>query len=141
VHGLTAESSRDKLTSHFIGVESLLRHHAKKKGLVSLASKIPNDEIFPFLIEPLIEMYGAQAGEAIIKRGREPNPSDAECMDVYCADHNLRRDAVTLRNKSRRHRHSTLHGGQESITESHAKGAQKLIEMVLDNKLSVQEDL
>ena len=116
-------------------MKGTLRRHASAKKLVAIASTVAEDEIFPSLLEPLVEKYGPDAVTSLIDRCKNPNPPDWQCMEKYSADHGLNQKAVKIRSDTRNRRNPFSHGGRDSTTAQDAIGARLLAEMVLDTEL------
>jgi hypothetical protein len=135
LHGLISTNTLDRLTAHYIGVEALLRQHAKDKGLVALASKPANDEEYPALLKPLVEKHGQRAVSALIERGKNPEAPDWQCMEAYSALHCWDDEPARIRKQTRKVRNPSLHGGSDTVVERDAIAAQALLELFLDTEL------
>lgn len=134
LHGLTSTNIRDRLIAHYIGVEALLVRHTK--SLVSIASIPANDETHPKLLQPLVEKHGQQAVDALIARGRVPNPPDWQRMEQYSTEHRWDEEPAKMRKRTRDARNPSLHGTKDKVTVRDADAAQALLELFLDTELN-----
>jgi hypothetical protein len=128
-HGLTRTSPLDRVISHFVGIEAIIKDYGKRTNLRSSLAPLKEDPAFLACIEGFTTATNADALKRLI--GGLGNPSNVDRFESYATHHRLGDEWIARFRRLSQIRNQAIHSAEVAASEEDALDAQFLLRLLI----------